>query len=107
MRHYRTYGAILSGAGLLIACAERDRAPTGLVSVPTVAPPFAAIRIANPRAIFSDSGFATGVAGDGRAADGSGVGAAESVYEDGRCGVTSEIFAASSKPSATPTPASK
>jgi hypothetical protein len=96
MRHYMTYGAILSGAGLLIACAERDRAPTGPVSVPTVAQPSTAVRIANPRAIFTYSGFATGVAGDGRTADGSGVGAAESVYEDGRCGVTSEIFAASS-----------
>jgi hypothetical protein len=47
----------------------------------------------NPKAAFSYHHFATGIAGDGRSANGTGASTTESVYSDGMCGVTAQIFA--------------
>jgi hypothetical protein len=90
------YGATMVWTPLLIACGESGRGPTGPAHNLSASMAVGGGRIVNPRAIFTYSGFTTGIAGDGRAADGSGGSAAESVYEDGRCGVTSEIFASES-----------
>ena len=92
-RHWR-YGAIMTWIALLAGCNEIDRGPTGPMRGPSASMAAGGGgRVVNPRAIFTYSSFTTGIGGDGRAADGSVTGTAESVYEDGRCGVTSEIFA--------------
>ena len=86
------YGTAILGAGFLLACGNDDRTPTRPFDdrSPSLA---AGGRVVNPRAIFTYTAFATGIAGDARAANGAVIGGSESVYEDGKCGVTSEIFA--------------
>jgi hypothetical protein len=96
MRHHVRYAALVSAAGLIIACTDDTQGPTSPVNV-MAATKAVGGKIVNPRAIFTYYHFTTGIEGDGRSADGSGVSATESVYEDGRCGVTSEIFASGSR----------
>jgi hypothetical protein len=90
------HGTLVLAAGFLSACSDGAPLPVAPVSVGGAAKAVGG-KVVNPRAIFTYYHFTTGIAGDGRAADGAGVSTTESVYEDGRCGVTSEIFANGSR----------
>lgn len=79
--------AIVLSLALVGGCDVDAPSPTQPVSAAASRP------AANPKATFTYSGFATGIAGDGRSADGTGASTSESVYDDGKCGVTSQIFA--------------
>ncbi len=96
MRLLARHTTLILAAGFLGACS--DDAPLAVAPMPVGgAAKAVGGKIVNPRAIFTYYHFTTGIAGDGRAGDGSGISTTESVYEDGRCGVTSEIFANGSR----------
>jgi hypothetical protein len=87
---------ILPGTLVLVASLAGCHDGSGLTAPTADAPALAAStgKVTNPRTTFTylPVGSASGIFGDARAADGSATTGA-SVYDDGRCGVTSEIFA--------------
>lgn len=96
MRRHLAYAVLPTWTAFLVACRESERSPTAPAANSSVHLAAGGGRVVNPRATFTYSSFTTGIAGDGRSADGSASGTDESVYDDGRCGVTSEIFASDS-----------
>lgn len=91
------FGTLLIATVLGSSCSKDNHTPTALAeSNPAFSTKSTGGKVNNPRATFTyySPGSSSGIFGDGRAADGSFSGTAgESVYDDGKCGVTAEIFA--------------